>query len=218
MMSRAVQKGTKIRSESRVCRGSRSSASSAILVMLRRSRSGAEACNRLDLHEDFRRGEASDLDERGARKITSEKLLARAPHFRVLFDVDDIDGQFHDVRHRSTGRLDEMSNFAEDDFRLLVLVAPVDRYTVRRAGDRAGDKQQVADAQGVGPPSRRRFGDMGAGNPFDIHYRFLSVSLDLADQADCNHPFSQPKLFDEAALCQLDFDLRVRLDSRPELG
>ena len=51
--------------------------------------SRADACNGLDLDEDFRRGEAADLDERGAGKIIAEQLLARAPYFGVLFDVDD---------------------------------------------------------------------------------------------------------------------------------
>jgi hypothetical protein len=72
--------------------------------------------NRLDLHEDFRRGETSDLDQRGAGKITSEK----APYFGVLFDVDEVDGHFHEIRRRSAGRLDEMTDFPEDDFRLFV--------------------------------------------------------------------------------------------------
>jgi len=52
--------------------------------------SRADARNGLDLDEDFRRGEASDLDQCRARKITSEKLLARSPYFGVLFVIDDV--------------------------------------------------------------------------------------------------------------------------------
>ena len=51
--------------------------------------SRTDARNGLDLDEDFRRGEASDFDQRGAGEIAGEKLLARAPYFGVLFDVDD---------------------------------------------------------------------------------------------------------------------------------
>src|SRR5262245_14050927 len=67
-----------------------------------------------------------------------------------------------------------MSNFPENDFRLFVLVFPFDRDSIRSAGNRAGDKQQVADAESVGPPSRRWFGNVGATNSFDLHLCHLS--------------------------------------------
>src|SRR5206468_12819986 len=127
------------------------------------------AFNGLDLDVALRRGEASGLDRRRARRITGEKLLARAPYLGVLFNVDDVDSHLYDVRHGSAGRLDEMTNCPEDDSRLFVLVAPLDRDSIRSAGNRAGDKQHVADTESIGPPSWRRFNDVGA----DI----LSISI-----------------------------------------
>jgi len=136
----------------------------------------ADACNRLDLDEDVRRRQAADLYERGARKITGKKLLPRAPYFGVLFNVDDIDRHLYDVRHGSAGGLNEMTNFPEDDFRLFVLIGSLDRDSIRSARNRAGDKQYVADTERVGPTSRRRFGNVRAGNSFDIHRQLLHPS------------------------------------------
>src|SRR3990170_2731127 len=88
----------------------------------------ADPCDSLDLDENFGCGEAADFDQRGAGKIAGEKLLAGAPYFCVLFDVDDIDGHLHDIRHGTVRGLYEVTYLAEDDLCLFVLVAPLDRH------------------------------------------------------------------------------------------
>src|SRR2546422_7530057 len=72
-----------------------------------------------------------------------------------------------------------MTNFVEDDLRLFVLIAPLDRHSVGSAGDHTGDKQQVADAQRVGPPAWRRLPNVGAGNSFDLHRRVLKIKREV---------------------------------------
>src|SRR5215813_1280150 len=130
---------------------------------------GADTSYRFDLDENLGCRKASDFNQCRAGKIPAEELLSGAPHFGVVFDVDDVDGHLYDVRHGASSGLDKVSDLAEDHFCLLVFTAALDSCAVTAAGNRAGDEEHIADAQRIGPSARWRFRNMRAGNSFDLH-------------------------------------------------
>src|SRR5215510_11024569 len=106
----------------------------------------ADTSYRLDLDENLGCRKASDFNQCRAWEIPTEELLSGAPHFGVVLDVDDVDGHFYDVRHRTSRRLHKVSDLAEDHFCLLVFTTAFDGYAVAAARNHAGDEEHIANA------------------------------------------------------------------------
>src|SRR5215510_3121507 len=106
-----------------------------LLVSPALTSAGADTSYRLNLNEHFGGREASNFNQCRAWEIAAKELLSGAPHFRVVLDVDDVDGHFYDVNHGTSHDLDKMSDLAENHFCLLIFTTTLDSCTVTTANN-----------------------------------------------------------------------------------
>jgi hypothetical protein len=150
-----------------VCFGLRASDFGFELVALPLAR--ADASNRFDLNKNLCGRKTPDFNQGRAWKIPAEKFLPGAPHFDVVLDVHNINGEFHNVRHGAARGLNEVPDLTEDHLCLFVFISALDSLAVAGARNHARNEQHVTDAQRVRPSTRWRFSDMWARYSFNVH-------------------------------------------------
>src|ERR1700732_4636804 len=79
----------------------------------------------LDFDLERRVCQGRHLHQRRAREVAGEEFLAGFPYLFALADIGDEDRHLGDIRHAAAGRLDQMTDLAEDRLRLGVFVGQI---------------------------------------------------------------------------------------------
>src|SRR5882724_2225711 len=111
----------------------------------------------LDLDQDFGTSQVRYLYKGAGRKIAGKELATGRPHHLAVSYVCDEDRKFHDIGHFTSGRRQELPEFAENSLCLFVLVLAFDGLQVASACGEARKIRDVPHHQTVRPKPRSSF-------------------------------------------------------------